>query len=137
MGYVGYAHVHFTTRNASVGFSMCVPWVVSLFELFDINSSGSLSMQELTAGLSALCSGTATDKARMVFNQYDTDGARHERRSSSAVDVDFVWPTLESTPERVTLTYVVVAMHCRKWSCVHGRDATVLGGGVQGVVRGN
>ncbi len=45
-----------------------------LFELFDLNGSGSLNIQELIAGLSALCIGTTVDKARIVFDQYDTNG---------------------------------------------------------------
>ncbi len=54
----------------------CVGGCGRLFELFDLNGSGSLSIQELIAGLSALCIGTPVDKARIVFDQYDTNGER-------------------------------------------------------------
>ncbi len=57
-----------------------------LFELFDINSNGTLSMQELTAGLSALCAGSSKDKARVVFDQYDADGT-----SGDAIHCAHAW----------------------------------------------
>lgn len=58
-----------------------------LFELFDLNGSGSLSIQELIAGLSALCIGTPVDKARIVFDQYDTNGGCAVAASGTAMRV--------------------------------------------------
>ncbi|XP_065834073.1 NADPH oxidase 5-like isoform X2 [Oscarella lobularis] len=44
------------------------------FHLFDKDGNGSISLQELMAGLGVLTSGSDTDKLRFLFEVYDVDG---------------------------------------------------------------
>ncbi|GMF28972.1 unnamed protein product [Phytophthora fragariaefolia] len=44
-----------------------------LFELFDADKNGVVDVQELGAGLSILCGGSRTDKAKSMFTLYDVN----------------------------------------------------------------
>jgi Ca2+-binding EF-hand superfamily protein len=49
-------------------------YLVSLFEVFDTNSSQVVGAMELKVGLSLLCRGGLFDKLCTIFNIFDQDG---------------------------------------------------------------
>ena len=48
--------------------------VDDLFEMFDMNGNQEVDMAELGSGLSVLCGGSRSEKARIAFQLYDYDG---------------------------------------------------------------
>jgi len=48
-----------------------------LFELFDSDSDDSLTLEEISTGLSVLCGGNASSKAKHMFDIFDSTGKGH------------------------------------------------------------